>query len=698
MLQQHRKGVTFLPKFESGMENMADMFVFETGDLLEKLDEILMRTEQEDSISSDDINEIFRTMHTIKGSAAMMSMHNMSTLAHSVEDLFYIIREDPTVKYDKPALYELLFSASDNLKSELDSLYDDAPLTDFSELENKIHAFAATMKGQPAGDSPDISSADTSTYEGLFPDDEKEGVLTYKITYSESCAMPDMRALVLLRALGKMCEVIKTFPEDLDADNAGDEISKKGLYIKLITDDPNGVLDLMKNAVNVDKAEQVKKPEQPANAAKKPQPAQKSAPEKSAPKPAQPANAVPKKHAEKHEQSMISVKLDKLNRLLDLVAEIVITEGSVISSPDLKKAEINLDRFNKSSRELKKLTDELQDVVMSIRMVPVSTAFQKMNRVVRDMNQKLKKNVTLVFEGQETEVDKSIVDILNDPLMHIVRNAVDHGIEDPEVRAKAGKTEPATVTLSAGYDSNEVVISCRDNGAGMDTAKLMAKAKKNGMLTKPENEYTDKEIFNFVVDAGFSTNDKITEYSGRGVGMDVVKKNLEKVGGKLYVDSKFGEGSVFTIRIPLSLSILDVLSVDVGGENFSLPVSAVSEAFSCKAESFITDPEGNEFIMLREKCLPLIRMSDHFDIPNAEKDVTKGIMLCCKDGGKEAVLMADRITVDQQVVVKPFSPLLDAYPLKESGMAGCSVLGDGSITIILDMKEFLGNYDFRKGE
>lgn len=677
-----------MPKFESGMENMADMFVFETGDLLEKLDEILMRTEQEETIGTEDINEIFRTMHTIKGSAAMMSMHNMSTLAHAVEDLFFIIREDPEVKYDKPALYELLFSASDNLKSELDSLYDDAPLTDFSELENKIHAFAATMKGQPATDSSDTSSADTSTYEGLFPDDEKEGVLTYKVTYSESCAMPDMRALVLLRALGKMCEVTKTFPEDLDADNAGDEISKKGLYIKLITNDPDGVLDLMKNAVNVDKAEQVKKPEP------KPQPA----PAQPAPKPAQPANAAPKKPAEKHEQSMISVKLDKLNRLLDLVAEIVITEGSVISSPDLRKADIDLDRFNKSSRELKKLTDELQDVVMSIRMVPVSTAFQKMNRVVRDMNQKLKKNVTLVFEGQETEVDKSIVDILNDPLMHIVRNAVDHGIEDPEVRAKAGKTEPATVTLSAGYDSNEVVISCRDNGAGMDTAKLMAKAKKNGMLTKPENEYTDKEIFNFVVAAGFSTNEKITEYSGRGVGMDVVKKNLEKVGGKLIVDSKFGEGSVFTIRIPLSLSILDVLSVDVGNENFSVPVSAISEAFSCKAENFITDPEDNEFIMLRDKCLPLIRMGKHFDIPNAEQDVTKGIMLCCNDGGKEAILMADRITVDQQVVVKPFSPLLDAYPLKESGLAGCSVLGDGSITMILDMKEFLGNYDFRKGE
>ena len=217
------------------------------------------------------------------------------------------------------------------------------------------------------------------------------------------------------------------------------------------------------------------------------------------------------------------------------------------------------------------------------------------------------------------------------------------------------------------------------------------------LLAGIQGGISDDEIREVLEKVGLLPDDK-RKYYKYSLGMDVVKKNLEKVGGKLYVDSKFGEGSVFTIRIPLSLSILDVLSVDVGGENFSLPVSAVSEAFSCKAESFITDPEGNEFIMLREKCLPLIRMSDHFDIPNAEKDVTKGIMLCCKDGGKEAVLMADRITVDQQVVVKPFSPLLDAYPLKESGMAGCSVLGDGSITIILDMKEFLGNYDFRKGE
>ena len=672
------------------MEGMLDTFIFECSDLLEKLDEILMRTEQEEEISSDDINEIFRTMHTIKGSAAMMGLQNMSALAHSAEDLFYIIREDAKAIFDKPALYELLFTSSDSLKNEIENIQDeDVPLTDFSELMGKIHAMADKMKGK---EDEDNGTAQTSAVpENLFPDDESSDIFTYKVKYSDACAMPSARAMVLLRALGKIAEVTRTFPQDLDADEADDEIKKSCLYIKLCTDDTKAVSELLKNAINVESAEQIDKS---SLASAKPAPTPKAEPPKAAqPAPAQSENdvkkAVAKKPAEKHEQSMISVKLDKLDRLLDLVSEIVITESSVISSPDLKHLTGNFDRFNKSSRELKKLTDELQDVVMSIRMVPVSTAFQKMNRVVRDMNSKLKKNVTLEFVGQETEVDKSIVDILNDPLMHIVRNAVDHGIEPPEERAKSGKAEKPTVTLTAGYDSNEVVISCRDNGAGMDAAKIMAKAKKNGLLTKPESEYTDKEIYSFVIAAGFSTNETITEYSGRGVGMDVVKKNIEKVGGKLSVDSKFGVGSTFTIRIPLSLSIIDVLSVNVGKSNLSIPASSVREAFSCKSEDHMTDPDGNEFIYLREKCLPLIRLSKYLEIPDAVENVEDGIMIYCKEGEKEAVFFADEITVDQQVVVKPFSPLLSQLKLKEYGMAGCSILGDGSITIILDTKEIL---------
>lgn len=698
-----------MPKFEAGMEGMLDMFVFETGDLLEKLDDILMRTEQEETIGTEDINEIFRTMHTIKGSAAMMGLQNMSTLAHAVEDLFYIIRDDPDVKYDKPGLYELLFASSDNLKNELENIQDDdIPLTDFTELEGRIHAFAANMKGEAA---PQQSGSGQASGEEdlshLFPDDEDESILTYKVTYQENCAMPSARGFVLLRGLGQIAEVCSTVPVDLDDDNADDEIKAHGLVIKLITDDPNKVLEFLEDGINVEKAVQLHKPDKNAQP---PKPAQQPAPtpaqadkavaeakaQVQAQQPQQAPKQPPKKSGEKHEQSIISVKLEKLDQLLDLVAELVITQGAVTSSPDLKGLSVDLDRFNKSARELKKLTDELQDSVMSIRMVPVSTAFQKMNRVIRDMNQKLGKGVTLEFVGEETEVDKSIVDILNDPLMHITRNAVDHGIESPEERAAAGKTEPPTVTLSAGYDSGEVVISCRDNGAGMDRAKILAKAKKNGLLTKPENEYTDKEVFNFTIAAGFSTNEQITEYSGRGVGMDVVKKNIEKVGGKLIVDSEFGVGSVFTIRIPLSLSIIDVLSVKVGQSSLSVPISSVREAFSCKADNYILDPDGNEFIMLRDMCLPLIRLNKHFDIPSDVHDVDKGIMLYCKEGEASAVLFADSIISDQQIVVKPFSPLLSDFPLKEAGMSGCSILGDGTITIGLDVKEILRPYVRKK--
>lgn len=672
-----------MPKFDAGMESMLDTFVFETGDLLEKLDDILMRTEQEDIIGEEDIGEIFRTMHTIKGSAAMMGLQNMSELSHAVEDLFSILRDDPSTPFDKGAVYELLFQSSDCLKNELENLNDESiPLSDFTQLIGSLHSMADSMKGKPKQSESKQAPSDLSD---IFEQDEDEKIKTVKVIYSEACMMPSARAMALLRQMGKVGEVVKTIPEDLDADSADDEISAKGLYIKIICEDGQKAVEAAKRGMNVEDAKLVERPQK----------AEKKAEDKNEQKlSTEPAEQVKQKipakaAAPKKEQSIISVKLEKLDRLLDLVAEIVISESAVTQSEDLRNSGLELDRFNKSARELRKLTDELQDVVMSIRMVPVGTAFHKMNRVVRDMNNKLKKNVTLKFVGEDTEVDKSIADILNDPLMHIVRNAVDHGIETPEERQKAGKTQPPTVTLSAGYDSGEAVISCTDNGAGMDADKIMAKAKKNGLLTKPENEYTEKEIFEFVIAAGFSTNEQVTEYSGRGVGMDVVKKNIEKVGGKLTVDSVLGEGSTFTIRIPLSLSIIDVLTLQVGDSSLSVASSAVRKAFSCGANDHILDPDGNEFACFDGECYPLIRLDRFFDIDEAETNPCKGIMLLCREGGKEAVIMADRIKTDQQVVVKPFSPLLNDMKLKEAGLAGCSILGDGSITIIMDMKEIL---------
>lgn len=658
-----------MSKFDSDMESMLDAFLFETGELLEKFEDILIKTEQETAVNEEDIGEIFRTMHTIKGSAAMMGLQNMSDLAHSIEDLFSILRDGPTVSFDKDKVYDLLFKALDSLKNEMDNLSDESvPLGDFSQLIAALHRERDRLKG---GSGKQESSDISYKLESLFDDNEPEGLVTVKVTYSDKCMMPSARAMALMRQLKKAGEITKTIPEDLDADSADEEISARGLVIKILAEDKAKVLDIASRGINVDKAEILEKPKAEVREDKK----AAKAPESKAPA--------------KKEQSIISVDLDKLDRLLDLVAEIVITESTVVGSEDLKKINTGLERFNKSARELRKLTDELQDVVMSIRMVPVSTVFHKMNRVVRDMNKKLGKNVTLKFEGEDTEVDKSIIDILGDPLMHIVRNAVDHGIEMPEERVKAGKTQPPTVILKAEYDSGEAVISCTDNGAGMDSKKILAKAKKNGLLTKPESEYTQKEVFDFVVGAGFSTNEEVTEYSGRGVGMDVVKNNIEKVGGKLTVDSVFGQGSTFTLHIPLTLSIIDVLILKVGESSLSVPSLSVMNAFSCTDEEYILDPEGNEFICTNGKCYPLIRLDDFLDIEKGERDFHKSIMLRCKEEGFEGVIMADEIIGDQQVVVKPFSPLLSQFDLKDSGMSGTSILGDGSITVILDVKEIL---------
>jgi len=271
--------------------------------------------------------------------------------------------------------------------------------------------------------------------------------------------------------------------------------------------------------------------------------------------------------------------------------------------------------------------------------------------------------------------------------MHIVRNAVDHGIETPEERRAAGKTEKPTVTLSAGYESGEVVISCEDNGAGMDPKKLLAKARKSGILTKPENEYTDAECYELIMAAGFSTNETVTEYSGRGVGMDVVRKNIEKVGGKMSIESELGKGSKFTIRIPLSLSIIDVLGVKANGCELSVPVSSVKEIFRAEEVQLLKDPDGTELVMLREKCLRVIRLADAFGLEGERIPLEEGIMLYCSEQGRDAVIFADELTADQQVVVKPLSILLNKYDLKRKGLSGCSILADGSITLITDINE-----------
>ena len=380
---------------------------------------------------------------------------------------------------------------------------------------------------------------------------------------------------------------------------------------------------------------------------------------------------------------MISVNLSKLDELIAVVGEIVITESMVTASPDLKG--LKLDTFTKSARQLRKLTDELQDVSMSLRMVPVSGTFQKMNRIVRDMCKKLNKQARLVLEGEDTEVDKTIVDSIGDPIMHIVRNSMDHGIEETEQeRIDAGKDPVGTIVLSARHTGSEVIIEIKDDGQGVNYEAVLNKAIRNG-LAQPDKEYSHKDILNFLMAPGFSTNTEVTEFSGRGVGMDVVKRNVEDVGGTVFITSEPGQGMTTTLKIPLTMAIMDGMEVSVGGSIFTIPILNIRQSFKISDSDLIRDASGGEMFKCMGNFYPVIRMRDLYRIDGGVTDVADGILIWLEAGERSYCLFVDELLGEQQVVVKPLPTYLNRFNVKSSGIAGCTILGDGNISIILDV-------------
>jgi two-component system chemotaxis sensor kinase CheA len=388
----------------------------------------------------------------------------------------------------------------------------------------------------------------------------------------------------------------------------------------------------------------------------------------------------PSKKSEK--SAFISVDIAKMDMLMDLIGELVIAESVVLQNQDLKVPGLKLDNFNKAAGQMTKISTDLQNVIMSMRMVPLTNTFQKMNRIVFDVSRKLGKDIEFEMIGEHTEVDKNIIEHISDPLMHLVRNAVDHGIETSEERAAKGKTEKGKVTLSARTESGKVWIGVQDNGAGLDRDKILAKARKQGLLDplKPDSAYTDKEVYQFITLPGFSTNEQVTEYSGRGVGMDVVVSNLQSIGGSLEIESTPGQGSLMNLKIPLTLAIIDGIVMQVGGSAFVIETGVVKEFVGMRGNRLIKEPDGTEFVMIRGEGYPVLRVGEWYHLKDYKANVEDGMLVIIQIEDKEMCLFVDKLIGKQEIVVKP----IPSYVQRVRGLSGCTQLGDGSIALILD--------------
>lgn len=671
-------------------ETMLDIYLYETAQNIEQLENTILSSEEASCFSSDAINEIFRAMHTIKGSSAMMMYQNITSLAHNMEDLFYFLREDKTVQPNCAVLSDLVLECVDFIKLELEKIKSGAePEDNPDSLIQKIKDRLAALKA-----GKDIPAAVTAQPAQSFSsdlkcDDENRNEYEAVVLFEDGCEMENIRAYAILHKLKDIAEVTYYQPEDIIENNeCVQEIREQGFKIMFRSDKSlQEMQEFLEGTAFLRKltlTECKKSAAPPANAPVSGQEAAKSSLIPAfADQQALEQTQIESKNAP---QQVIRVDVNKLDKLMDLMGEMVIAEAMVTQNPELKSLQLN--SFYKSARQLRKITSEMQDMVMAIRMVPLSATFHKMRRIIRDMARNQNKEVELVLIGEDTEVDKNIIEHISDPLMHLVRNAVDHGIEPPDVREASGKPRVGRIIIEANNVGSDVLVSVRDDGKGLNKQKILQKAVKNGLINKQEHELTEKEIYNLIFLPGFSTNDNVTEYSGRGVGMDVVTKNIEEVGGAVSVVSAEGAGTITTMKIPLTLAIIDGMNIRVGSSIYTIPTTSIQETFRAKEKDIVTDPEENEMIMVRGSCYPVLRLHRLYEVEADTSDMTKGIMLMVESDGKSLCLFADELLGQHQVVVKAL-PAYIKLNRKIKGLAGCTLLGDGSISLILSVGELM---------
>ncbi len=706
-------------------EDMLDMYLFENGQLLEQLQDTVLEQKDADCFDEDSINEIFRTMHTIKGSSGIMMFDNITAVSHKLEDVFFYLRESHPENVPHLELVEHVLHVEDFISNEMEKIRNGDPVDgDSSDIIADLDKFLNKIKGEDGSADGASKPAENKSEEPkqfyIAPVATSDSHF-YKIfiSFYSDTEMANIHAYKTVYALKEIAEDLLYTPENIISDESSSEvILKEGFKMLLQTQaDPAEIRSIVSEGYSVEKVDVTEcSPEEyvrgfggdgdvqidldssveaieartqgsvPVETKDKTKIAPGDFVIKSKEPGKQKKLAKDKPKAEK--ASFISVNVSKMNQLMELIGELVISESVALQSSDLKVPGLNLDNFNKAAAQLSKISTDLQNVIMSMRMVPLTNTFQKMNRIVFDVSRKLGKDIEFEMIGDATEVDKNIIEHISDPLMHLVRNAVDHGIETNEERAASGKTDKGKVTLSAKTEAGKVWITVQDNGTGLDREKILAKARKQGILdaSRPDSSYSDKEVYQFITLPGFSTNEQVTEYSGRGVGMDVVVRNIQEIGGMLDIESNPGNGSTMSLKIPLTLAIIDGIVMETGGSSFVMESGVIKEFVRVREDMMIHEPNGDEYIMIRGECFSVIRLGEWYGLSGYQEAVEDGMMVIIEVDDKRIGLFVDTLVGKQEIVVKP----IPSYIKKVKGLTGCTQLGDGSIALILDPGGLIG--------
>lgn len=689
-----------------------EIFLDETKEHLQNLSDQLMNLEQ-DPENMDTINEIFRAAHTLKGMAGTMGYKRMQNLTHDMENVFSEVRNN-TLKADGNMI-DLLFQCLDALEEYTENIQNtaDEGTNDNEHLIKALNEFLDSREGaaapakaaekvkeaakeEPAAESNDASKekwrsiafSDTETM--VLTEAKKQGKNVFGLTVyvQETCILKAARAFLVYKALEELGETVISVPSAQDIE---DEKFDFDFSIIFITD---ADLDKVKAAVmNVSEIEgcYIAPVELSGEKSQEEQAEREKTDETAVAQTG--AVAASSQTAAKAEKKAVGkpivnrtvrVDIEKLDVLMNLVSELIIAKNSLVSAAQTEGITTN-SSVNEPIEYLESVTTNLHESVMKVRMVPIESVVQKFPKMIRDLSKKLDKKMQLFMSGEETELDRTVVDEIGDPLMHLLRNSADHGLESAEVRKERGKPEVGSIFLDAYQDGNNVVIEVRDDGNGIDVEAVKAKAVEKGRISQEQADaMSDKDAIDLLFQPSFSTAKKVTDVSGRGVGLDVVKSKIESLSGDVEVKTKLGEGSTFIIRLPLTLAIIQALMVEVGGEKYAISLGSI-QTIEDIASDEIKFVQNEEVINLRGDVIPLIRLNKVLDNESTKGPDDNLIVAIVKKGDKLAGLVVDELMGQQEIVIKS----LGKYINKSKVISGATILGDGEIALIIDANALL---------